>query len=68
MTAEGTSSAAQAEEDHGYLRSTYSSVLLSLRPGMEPGREAFVEGFGAATAIQNPGRSRVKLDAVAPLC
>ena len=68
VIAEGTRSAAQAEEDHGYLRSTYSFMLLSLRPGMEPGREALVEGFGAVAAIHNPGRSREKLDAVAQLC
>lgn len=64
VTAEGTSSVAQAEEDHGYPRCTYSSVLLSLSPS----RGAFVEGFGAATAVHNPSRSRVKLDAVAQFC
>lgn len=65
MIAEGTPSAAQAKEGHGYLRFTYGSVLLNMRPGMELGMEPFVEGFGAATG--NTGRSRVKLDAVAQL-
>lgn len=67
MNAKWTSSVAQADESHGYLTSSYGSVWLSLRQGKELGREAFIEGSLAATAIGNHGRSRVILDVVTQL-
>lgn len=39
----------------GCLRCTGDSVWLSLRQGTEPGREAFVEVFGAATTSGKSG-------------
>lgn len=62
--AEGTSSAAQLEEDRGCLRATCGTMWLSeARNGARQG--GFLRGFGVATASRNHSRCRVALN---PIC